>query len=559
MNHPNPSTAMASVIVDELARHGIRRAVIAPGSRSTALVVALLNLGADIEVNIDERSAGFRALGHAVGGAVTGLVVTTSGSAVANLLPAVVEAERSAVPMILLTADRPPAMVARRTNQTMDQQSVFAGYLRHRVDLGPAVDAPASNPGWRQAVSAAVEAATGTAIAPPGPVQINVAFEEPTVPVSDDGRVSASEFGSDTGGRPGGAPWSHPSHTPRPAALPVEIGRRAVVVTGKGDYDVDALMDVAARSGIPVLATALSGGRGGGALTAYHHLLADGVPARLAPDTVIVVGACGPSDRLIHLMSSGTRVIHVDRWGRFTDVSGTMTDSVTDDPATFLASVVTDQEDGWESAWKSSDSAVREAVDTALDGVGGPSGPGVARAVSAMPWDALVVASSLPIRDVDAHVTSAGWIHSNRGLSGIDGFVSTALGVADLRPATLALSGDLSLLHDGNGFLADRRPPLVMVVVDNGGGGLFDLLPQAKHAPEYERVFVTPPGRDLATFASFHGLHFVETGSVDELAEVIPSLLADGAVTLVRIAVDRSFDLEVRRRLDEVGAAASAG
>lgn len=548
MTHANPSSAIAWVIVDELARCGVARAVISPGSRSTALVLAL-NASVEFEtvVQIDERSAGFRALGISAACGHPGLAVTTSGSAVANLLPAVVEAERSATPLILLTADRPAEMVRRRTNQTMDQESVFSGFLRGRFQLGPAVDVEGEPDDWRTAVSSAVAVANGRDGAP-GPVQINVAFEEPTVPVADDGRSKAVPYAADTGrreSRPG-------KRTTELSAVPVGVspGERSLVIAGRGDYDATALVAVCRSAGIPILATALSGARGVGTVSGYHHILVDGVPEGLEPDWVYVVGQPGPSDRLAAVMKAGTPVVHTDRWGLFSDISGTMTASLQSDPVELLKRYAADQERGWSDLWTATDGAVRDALDLVLSGSDQPTGPGIARSLDEVDWLALVVASSLPIRDVDSHLTRSGWVFSNRGLSGIDGFNSTALGVASCRPGTVAVTGDLAFLHDSNAFLTDQMPSAVFLVVDNGGGGLFDLLPQAQHAPDFERLFVTPPERDLSVLAGFHGLGF---SRVESVAEVVPELkraMESEGVDVVKVAVDRQEDLAMRRALD---------
>jgi 2-succinyl-5-enolpyruvyl-6-hydroxy-3-cyclohexene-1-carboxylate synthase len=179
------------------------------------------------------------------------------------------------------------------------------------------------------------------------------------------------------------------------------------------------------------------------------------------------------------------------------------------------------------------------------------SGANVVVALNDVEWGSLVVASSLPIREVDAHLMRPGPVYANRGASGIDGFASTALGIAGEVERTLALTGDLSLLHDSNGFINDADIDLTIIVIDNGGGGLFDSLPQARHAPDFDRLFVAPPNRSFADLAQFHRLRFHEATSGPSLQEKARRALGREGLDLIRVAVDRDFDLGLRRQLDE--------
>jgi 2-succinyl-5-enolpyruvyl-6-hydroxy-3-cyclohexene-1-carboxylate synthase len=331
------------------------------------------------------------------------------------------------------------------------------------------------------------------------------------------------------------------------------------VIAGRGDYDTQRLLEICSGHGIPVLSTALSGGRGGDVISSYHHLLVSGVPPQLLPDWVLVVGQPGPSDRLSSLMTTGAPVIHVDRWGQFSDISGTMGQGVRSDPASLLSMIAVEQEPGWSSAWLERDRVIRAALDEVLDSAGDPTGPGIARELNHIDWAALVVASSLPIRDVDSQLVRQGQVYSNRGVSGIDGFASTALGVASHMERTLAMVGDLSLLHDSNAFLTDAIPPVVFVVVDNQGGGLFDLLPQARFAPDFDRLFVTPPRRDLSRLAEFHGLDFVSLESVGLIPDRVGEAMTRDRATLVSVPVDRRGDVRMRKMLDDAARDALAG
>lgn len=552
MSHPNPSTALATAVVDELARHGVRLAVISPGSRSTALVIALdSHPDIDTVVNIDERSAGFRALGSSMASGDPVVVVTTSGSAVANLLPALVEADRSGVRLVLLTGDRPPELVERRANQTMDHVAVSSGFVRAMVELGPASPDVDGNDKWRTEVSNALHVGAGVSPAGPGPVHLNLAFSEPTVAYTDDGRTPGRIYPHDTPGAAGRHPFT-PSPilaSADPATLP-DLGDRVIVLVGSGDHDSREIVDAAASLGGVVAATAISGGRGSGAIARYHHLLVGGVPDALQPTGVVVAGRVSPAERLLGLTAIGVPVVHVDTWGSHSDPAGTMTVGVTSDPIDVVGAIGP-QAESWSGQWSEAESAVDEVIRDSLKSVRSLSGPLIAETLNQLPWQTLVVGSSLPIRDVDAHLVRRGTVLANRGVSGIDGFVSTFLGVATGRERTLAIVGDLSFLHDSNGFLTDRTPDGVILVVDNDGGGLFDLLPQSRLAPEYERFFVTPHRRKLSELAAFHGLQFVDVADTEGLASAVEDEMSSNGVTIVRASVDREFDVSQRVILDQ--------
>jgi 2-succinyl-5-enolpyruvyl-6-hydroxy-3-cyclohexene-1-carboxylate synthase len=263
---------------------------------------------------------------------------------------------------------------------------------------------------------------------------------------------------------------------------------------------------------------------------------------------VVAVGGIGPDPGLEELVAAAPVRLRVDGWGRHIDPERNATSVIAADPLQLLEGVEGKADGDWAGLWLGVDTAMRARVLTDLTAEHLLSGGVVAQALNEIAWDALVVSSSLPIREVDAHLTRSGPVFANRGASGIDGFVSTALGVATILPRTLALSGDLSLLHDSNGLIHDGDVDLTLVVVDNGGGGLFDSLPQASHAPDFERLFVTPPGRDLAALAVFHGARAHRVGSRSELIAAVSAGLDTPGVDVVIVPVDRAHDLEARRR-----------
>lgn len=543
--HPNPSTALARVVVDEAAALGVRRVVISPGSRSAALAIAAAeHPELDTIVVIDERSAAFHALGAARASDRPVAVLATSGTAPANFFPAVVEAEMSCVSLVAISADRPAELRGVGANQTIDQVELFGNKVRGYAEIEEPTADVDSNRSWRRTVADLVARAKGPK---PGPVHLNVAFREPTVPVRDDGRSTASAY---------------PFTTPRLAIDRPTPGRqlvvdqpldmlpeRTLVIAGDGAYDRAGLVAEAARLGWPILATALSGLRGERVVASYRQILSNGVPPELAPDAVLAIGAIGPDPRLEDLIAVSGQRIRVDAWGRSIDPGRNATAIYPSDPVALMSEVGVVADASWTRSWHAAEDGARFSLTEILMHESNMTGGAVARALNQIPWEALVVASSLPIREVDAHLHRGGPVFANRGASGIDGFVSTCLGVASERAMTMGLAGDLSFLHDANGFLHDGEIDLTLVVLDNGGGGLFDSLPQARHAPEYERLFVADPRRNLADLARFHGARVESVDSADDLVRACSEGLGRGGLDVVVVPVDRSRDLAMRNQL----------
>lgn len=557
MTRPNPSTALAEVLVDEMARNDVRLVVVSPGSRSAALAIAAAG-HPDLEtvVMIDERSAAFFALGRAKADGVPAAVVSTSGTAPANWYPAVVEADMSLTPLLLISADRPAELRGVGANQTIDQVGLFGGKVRHFSDI----EAPGDedlNATWRGLVCEAVGRSRGVGNRP-GPVHLNVAFREPTVPVSDDGRSQADPYRHPVEGRSGRTPWVAPpptASTSQPVRLPGLA--RGLVIGGDGVYDREGLVKAASVLGWPVLGTALSGLRGRGVIDSYHHLLGGPLPRSLVPDLVVAIGHIGPNERLDGLFAAAEHRIRVDSWGRTIDPGRNATVRVRTDPVGLISTVDPVADDGdWEEAWQRSAGAVRSAMASWLDANPRNSGAHVVAGLDRAGWGCLVVGSSLPIREVDAFLTRPGPVIANRGASGVDGFVSTALGVASAVPGTVGLSGDLGLFHDSNGYLGEEAGDLTMVVLENGGGGLFDSLPTATHAPFFERLFITPHHRRIVDLARFHGLRHTLATEASDLAELVEDSLRRGGRSVVEVPIDRALDRETRKTLDQVGRSA---
>jgi 2-succinyl-5-enolpyruvyl-6-hydroxy-3-cyclohexene-1-carboxylate synthase len=444
--------------------------------------------------------------------------------------------------------DRPPELRGVGANQTIDQVELFGDKVRLFVEL--IVDV-GDNESWRGDVCRTVRESLGPR---PGPVHLNVAFREPTVPVSDDGRSRAEEYTGAVEGRPGEGPWQQFEPLVLEVAPDFPYAASGLVIAGDGVYDRGRLAAAADDLGWPVLATSLSGLRGRTVIDSYHHLLAGKLSEDLRPEVVVAVGHTGPSTRLDSLFGSASTRIRVDAWGRSIDPGRDATHKVHADPVELLRRFGPPAPDrSWTETWGKRAAAVRASLVADLEDRRMTSGAGVAHALSKVDWGSLVVGSSLPIREVDAHMTRPGPVVANRGASGIDGIISTALGTASKVPRTLAMVGDLSLLHDANGFLIDSRRDLTIVVINNGGGGLFDSLPQARHAPDYERLFVTPHGRELSDFARFHHVDHEVVTEPGQVEALVTTGLGGGGITLIEVVVDREHDLATRTRHDEIG------
>jgi len=561
--------AFALVVADELVRHGVTDAVLAPGSRSTPLALAF---AADervrLHVRIDERSASFTALGLARATGRVVPVLCTSGTAAAHFHAAVLESDASRVPLMVLTADRPPELRGTGANQTLDQIKLYGAAVRHFAELGVPESRPDAVRYWRSSISAAVAAATG-ALGAPGPVHLNLALREPLVPTSD-----AAGFPYPLDGRPEGRPWASAAAAPRP--LPDDIveriaaARTGVVLAGDlpGAADGALVATFAAERGWPLIAEPHSNARRGpAAVVGTDALLRDqAFVAEHVPDLVVVCGRLGLSRAVLGWVATTTSdVVVIDPYGAWWDPTRSAAAVVAAD-LTSLAHTSGRASDSWHDSWVQAGVAVATAIDKALDEDERLTEPRLARDLAAgLPDGALLtVASSMPIRDLDLTMRPREGLRilANRGVSGIDGFVSTAVGAAlghaaaDGGPAW-ALAGDLSLLHDINGLLADPAPDLTLVVVNNDGGGIFSMLPQAgAELPAFERIFGTPHGVDLAKVVTGYGRNHQLLTRVEELQEALRT--QPKGLRVLEVRTDRSDNAELHHRLTAVGAEAVA-
>ncbi len=517
---PSPSAVQATfaaTLFDEWIRHGLVDVVVCPGSRSTPLVLACAGRSElTIHVRIDERSAGFFALGRALATKRPVAIVVTSGTAAAELHACVAEADQAYVPLLVLTADRPPELHGVGAPQTIDQHELYAGMVRRSEE--PGVPVLAAAPTWRTLATRLWRSAVN-APGRSGPVHLNAAFAEPLI----------------------GEPFALPAHlddpldewiTPR-AEIDLR-SRRVLCVVGRG-VAASVIEDCVAMNWV-VLGDATAQG----SLAFFDPLLRiDSFAVAARPDVVVRLGGL-PASKVLQerLRSWNTRTIGFDGAGFIADPDRLVSESVAGLPERDLAASA---DPAYLELWCRTSLEVGEWLNGA-DGVDGAlSEPAVARevvAASARHATALVVGSSMPVRDVEWWSDSRrAPTFSNRGVNGIDGVVSTVLGVAAGSRA-IGLIGDVTMLHDVSGLvdgLGEAGGSCVVVVVDNGGGGIFSFLPQSTtldHEP-FERLFGTPRPHDLAAIAAAFGHVGVVVTTRDELRSAIATGLDRSGVSVV--------------------------
>jgi 2-succinyl-5-enolpyruvyl-6-hydroxy-3-cyclohexene-1-carboxylate synthase len=569
---PRANRLWAHLIVEELLRCGVDFFCVAPGSRSTPLVAALAaNEKARSLIHFDERGTAFAALGYARATQRPAAWITTSGTAVANGLPAVVEAATDGVPMILLTADRPPELRQTGANQTIDQPDIFGDYIRWRFDL------PAPDPGIDPAMvlTTVDQAAYRAGRTPQGPVHLNLMFREPFLsdPEDDDVLSGPSSWARS------GEPYTRYAAS-KPTVDEMEIHnlwetlrpvRRGLVVAGRlaSLKQGEAVLLLADALGWPLLPDIGSQIRLGTEDIAAHYdalLAGDSFVETHAPEAVVHVGGRALSKRLEQFLASSRPDPYVVvRENPFRlDPAHRVTHSVEANVLDFcaaLARAATEDPPATDPSWLAGWREVSEEVGCHLDGIpaGEPNEPLVARVLSqnVPPDHGLVVASSMPVRDLDTYAATGGApvpVAANRGASGIDGTVATAAGFARglERPVTL-LIGDLALLHDLNSLAMLRNVHVVVVVLNNDGGGIFSFLPIARQEEFFEPYFGTPQGVGFEPAAKMFGLAYEHTGTMEEFVEAYGSACARGSSTLIEVKTDRGKNVALHRRvLEEV-------
>ncbi|WP_067184795.1 2-succinyl-5-enolpyruvyl-6-hydroxy-3-cyclohexene-1-carboxylic-acid synthase [Microtetraspora niveoalba] len=540
----NPATALATVLVDELVRCGVTDVVLAPGSRSAPLALAVHEEPrVRLHVRIDERSAAYLALGLAKRSERPVAIICTSGTAAANFHPAVIEASESGVPLLVLTADRPPELRGTGANQTIDQVKMYGSAVRWFAEVGVPEDRPGQAAYWRSLACRAYQRAAGPP--DPGPVHLNLAFREPLIPDGDGSWCESLD------GDAGGA-WIRARVAPPASALHIPPTRRGVLVVGDGAANVRRYVAAAGMAGWPVLSEPNGGGRyGDHAISTYHFLL--GIPEFAQahrPDVVVTLGRPGLSRPLLSwIRRAEEHIVVASDLTRWPDPTRSATQV-----AQAVEIPVTSGDDSWLRSWRHAEHVARQAIDGVLD-ASGLSEPRVARdLVELLPNGSLLFCgSSMPIRDLDQAMRPRRGLRlmASRGASGIDGLVSTAVGAALAHNGpSYALIGDLTLLHDQNGLILgpqEPRPDLCLVVVNNDGGGIFSLLPQATLGEPFERIFGTSHGVDLEYLAASTGLPYTRVEDLDDL----PRAIKGDGMRMVEVRTRRDGNAAVHAAMGE--------
>lgn len=558
---------LLAAFVEELVRCGLSDACTSPGSRCAPLVLALTG-GRQLRCysHIDERCSGFFAVGLAKASQRPVAITCTSGTAVANLLPAVVEAHEARVPLIVLSADRPPELRDLGAGQTIDQTKIFGGFAKWFFEVGTHT---ATEDSLRWMRMLACRAYWTAEDGRPGVVHLNFALREPLIANTPSEQPPA--------GRPDGQPLLTRSATralaPEDAeslALPVAACRRGLVVAGRHERDAplaQAAAEFCARAGWPLLADPLSGARRGNAAVAHYDALLrdDAFAAAAKPDLVLRVGDLPTSKPLRAWLAAMREVPQavIDAEGSWQDPDMTLCRVFALEPAAALTALEPLPADpDWLSLWSRADRRATEAIQGALASVaGGMSEPAVASELGVLLPESstLFVASSMPVRDIETF-----WpvradpprVLCNRGANGIDGTVSSAFGVAAASEGPVVLLiGDVAFAHDLGGLLAAERLRLKMtiVLVNNDGGGIFDFLPVAK-APlalptdRYREHIATPTGLDFAKAAALFGLDHEPVSDIPGFRAALEQALSAPRSTLIEVRTERAANVDLHRR-----------
>ena len=561
-----PTATFCATITDEWIRHGVRHAVIAPGSRSTPLALALA-ARAELEIHVvhDERSASFVALGIGMTTGTPAVLLCTSGTAAAEFHAAVVEAHQAEVPLVVCTADRPPELRDTAAPQTIDQWSIYGTSVRWFHDPGIQDDSNRST--WRSLAARAVLTAAGSR---PGPVHLNLPFRDPLVGEPGELPVAGDRPAATLGGRFAVGPGDIAT------LVPLLDRQRGVIVAGGGPGvrgAADAIHALAEQLGWPVLAEPRSGCRTTRptAIAAFDAILRHPEFASAHTPEVILQFGYPPASKVTAqwISASGATQIQVQASDAWIDPAHQLAVRVVCDPAA-LCEALDGQLRGasntpWLARWRRAEARAQATIDVALEEIGALCDPSVSRLVTRTVPDGtqLVVSSSMPVRDLEwfGAARSGLTVHANRGANGIDGIVSTAIGVAlgSKRP-TVLLIGDLAFVHDSSALvaLARRELDLTIVVTDNDGGAIFSFLPQATALPaeRFEQLFGTPHHTDIPALAAAHGIPSASPTSTEQLRDDLQSFVGTPGTHVVQVRTERRENVRIHAVINDAVVAA---
>jgi len=550
--------SFAATFVDELAVQGVEYACVSPGSRSAPIAMALQrHPKTNVFMQVDERSGSFFGVGLAKATGKPVVLLSTSGTAAAEFHPAVVEAFHSRTPLIVITADRPPELRDVGANQAIDQQRLFGTAVRWFFDPGPPIEAPNAARLWRRLAARAYAEALN------GPVHLNLPFREPLVPPP--GQVP-TPIGESPQSMSAGRLMPTTDQVASVASA-LRQAKRPLVIAGEM-RDGARLAPGLNRLGVPLLAEPSSQLRrqeSGAAIESYEALLRAGWSLQHGPDLVIRLGGT-PTSKVMNawLAAAAAPTFLVDPDRMWRDEDQVASNVLVCDPQALIESLPPADVGAWRDEWVSAGRKATAAIAATL--VSTPVYEGhIVRALAAKAPDTaqVFVGSSMPIRAADSFwpfARAGQTFYGNRGASGIDGLVSTGLGIAAARPSnpTVLLLGDLSVYHDMNGLWALRRHGIkaTIVVCDNNGGGVFNFLPQAQHTDVFEEIFATPLGLDFAQVARLYGLVYSPVTERSGLEPAITDALGAQTSTMVVVRYKREDSVNGHRVCWEAAASA---
>jgi 2-succinyl-5-enolpyruvyl-6-hydroxy-3-cyclohexene-1-carboxylate synthase len=584
----NPTYAYVNAFVDELQRAGLYNVVICPGSRSTPLAIAFVSHPAlKVWMHIDERSAAFFALGMAKRLAQPVALLCTSGTAAANFFPAIVEARLTHVPLLVLTADRPPELRENGAPQAIDQNRLYGAHVKWFMELALP---EATNASLRYIRTLADRATALTLATPAGPVHLNFPFREPLTPDPIPDQPLPPLLQRDPiawEGRPNNSPFIEVHDAP--LALPsaqtiadlarqITVHERGLIIAGPYDKPelIGPLTHLAAQAGYPILADPLSQLRCGPhdrshVLSSYDAFLRiDDFLEQNDPAFILRFGAMPTAKPLLLYIKryKDCPQVIVDAHGGWDEPTQLASELIHADPVALCEALITalaqrDSEkrhkSAWLKGWQQADNITRTSLQSAISDFTEPfEGRVFSELAQLLPEDAaLFVGNSMPVRDLDTFFWGGEKrirIAGNRGANGIDGVVSSALGFSagaqSNKPAVLVI-GDLSFLHDLNGLLAARlhQLNLVIVLINNDGGGIFSFLPQAAHPEHFEQLFGTPTGIDFGAAIGMYGGRYQQVGDWESFRQAVQKGMISGGLHVVEVVTKRESNVSMHRAL----------